>query len=137
MSRVTKFAAQDAGPAARVAGFMAHLRANGLRLGAGETTVALNALSAMNAYSPDECRNALRPICTGCKEDVDQFDDLFDAYWMDMGRVRTRAVPKLQSKGNNDVHSSRDATGDAGAARAMQQHPMAVMARPKAMGKAS
>ena len=105
MSRVTKFAAQDAGPAARVAGFMAHLRANGMRLGAGETTVALNALSAMNAYSPDECRNALRPICTGCKEDVDQFDDLFDAYWMDMGRVRTRAVPKLQTKGNNDVHS--------------------------------
>ena len=114
MSRVTKFAAQDAGPAARVAGFMAHLRANGLRLGAGETTLALNALSAMNAYAPDECRNALRPICTGCKEDFDQFDDLFDAYWMDMGRVRTRAVPKLQSKGNNDVHSSRDAAGEAG-----------------------
>ena len=114
MSRVTKFAAQDAGPAARVAGFMAHLRANGLRLGAGETTVALHALSAMNAYSPDECRNALRPICTGCKEDVDQFNDLFDAYWMDMGRVRTQAVPKLQTKGNNDVHSSRDAAGEAG-----------------------
>jgi uncharacterized protein with von Willebrand factor type A (vWA) domain len=114
MSRVTKFAAQDAGPAARVTGFMAHLRANGLRLGAGETTVALRALNAMNAYSPDECRNALRPICTGCKEDVDQFDDLFDAYWMDMGRVRTRAVPKMQSKGNNDVHSSRDAMGETG-----------------------
>ena len=114
MSRVTKFAAQDAGPAARVTGFMAHLRANGLRLGAGETTVALRALNAMNAYSPNECRNALRPICTGCKEDVDQFDDLFDAYWMDMGRVRTRAVPKMQSKGNNDVHSSRDAMGETG-----------------------
>ena len=114
MSRVTKFAAQDAGPAARVTGFMAHLRANGLRLGAGETTVALRALNAMNAYSPDECRNALRTICTGCKEDVDQFDDLFDAYWMDMGRVRTRAVPKMQSKGNNDVHSSRDAMGETG-----------------------
>jgi uncharacterized protein with von Willebrand factor type A (vWA) domain len=114
MSRVTKFAAQDAGPAARVTGFMAHLRANGLRLGAGETIVALRALNAMNAYSPNECRNALRPICTGCKEDVDQFDDLFDAYWMDMGRVRTRAVPKMQSKGNNDVHSSRDAMGETG-----------------------
>ena len=114
MSRVTKFAAQDAGPAARVTGFMAHLRANGLRLGAGETTVALRALNAMNAYSPNECRNALRPICTGCKEDVDQFDDLFDAYWMDMGRVRTRAVPKMQSKGNIDVHSSRDAMGETG-----------------------
>ena len=105
MSRVTKFAGHDAGPVARVAGFMAHLRANGLHLGAGETTVVLNALSVMNAYSPDECRNALRPICTGCKEDVDQFDDLFDAYWMDMGRVRTRSVPKLQSKGNNDAVS--------------------------------
>ena len=114
MTSITKFAGQDAGPAARLAGFMAHLRANGLRLGAGETTVALNALSAMDAYSPDDCRNALRPICTGCKEDVDQFDDLFDAYWMDMGRVRSRAVPKLQPKGNNDVHSSRDADGDAG-----------------------
>jgi len=114
MSRVTKFAAQDEGPAARVAGFIAHLRSNGLRLGAGETIVALHALNAMNAYSPDECRNALRPICTGCKEDVDQFDGLFDAYWMDMGRVRTRAVPKLQTKGNNDVHSSRDAAGEAG-----------------------
>ncbi len=54
MSRVTKFAAQDAGPVARVAGFIAHLRANGLHLGAGETTVALNALRAMNAFSPDE-----------------------------------------------------------------------------------
>ena len=114
MSRVTKFAAQDAGPVARVAGFIAHLRANGLHLGVGETTVALNALRAMNAYSPDECRNALRPICTSCKEDVDQFDDLFDAYWMDMGRVRTRSVPKFQSKGNNDVHSSRNAEGEAG-----------------------
>ncbi len=114
MSRVTKFAAQEPGPVSRVVGFMAHLRANGLRLGAGETTVALTALSAMNAYSPDECRDALRPICTGCKEDFDQFDELFDAYWMDMGRVRTSAVPKLESNKNNDVHSSRDAKGTAG-----------------------
>ena len=31
MTRVTRFAARDPGPAARMAGFMAHLRDNGLR----------------------------------------------------------------------------------------------------------
>ena len=50
---------------------------------------------------------------TGCKEEFDQFDDLFDAYWMDLGRVRTRAVPKAQKNGSNDVQSSRDAKGEA------------------------
>ena len=37
MSRVTRFAARDPGPAARLVGFMAHLRQNGLRLGVHET----------------------------------------------------------------------------------------------------
>ena len=41
MTRVTKFAARDPGPAARVAGFMAHLRENGMRLGVSETDLAL------------------------------------------------------------------------------------------------
>ena len=43
MTLVTKFAARDLGPAARVAGFMTHLRDNGLRLGVGETGIALDA----------------------------------------------------------------------------------------------
>ena len=123
MSRVTKFAAQEPGPVSRVAGFMAHLRANGLLLGVGETTVALNALSAMSAYSPDECRTALRPICTGCKEEVDLFDDLFDAYWMDMGRVRTRAVPEFKSQGDNHGRSCRVAEGKAGGSAGSAKMP--------------
>ena len=36
MSRVTKFAARDPGPSARIVGFIAHLRENGLRLGVAE-----------------------------------------------------------------------------------------------------
>ena len=42
MSRVTKFASRDPGAAARVAGFMGHLRDNGLRLGVAETELALS-----------------------------------------------------------------------------------------------
>ena len=45
MTQITRFAARDAGPVARVAGFMAHLRDNGFRLGVAETDLALRALS--------------------------------------------------------------------------------------------
>ncbi|WP_037312516.1 vWA domain-containing protein [Ruegeria halocynthiae] len=116
MSRVTKFASRDPGPAARVAGFIAHLRENGLRLGVAEADVALAALTHVDAIRPGDSRRALRAVCTGCKEEAERFDDLFDSYWMDMGRVRQKVVPKAKSPTNDDVHSSRDANGgDAGA----------------------
>ena len=117
MTRVTRFAGRDPGPAARVAGFMAHLRENGLRLGVEETKVALSALTHVAAAAPEEARRALKSVCTGCKEEVERFDALFDGYWMDAGRVRTRVTPKQMTKGEDGVRSSRDATGeDAGGA---------------------
>lgn len=116
MSRVTKFAGRDPGPAARVAGFIAHLRENGLRLGAAEAEVAMAALAEVEAVQPDHGRRALRAVCTGCKDEAERFDDLFDSYWMDMGRVKQKVVPNQQSSVNDHVHSSRDAKGeDAGA----------------------
>jgi uncharacterized protein len=113
MSRVTRFASQDPGPAARLAGFMAHLRSNGLRLGVAETTVALNALATLESFTPDECRRALRPVCTGSKDETDQFDALFDSFWLDAGRVKTRVMPTLQTPNQDNTHSSRDASGQA------------------------
>jgi len=116
MSRVTKFAGRDPGPAARVAGFIAHLRDNGLRLGVAEADLALAALAEVDAVRSDDSRRALRAVCTGCKEDAERFDDLFDSYWMDMGRVRQKIVPTVPTPPSDDVHSSRDAKGeDAGA----------------------
>lgn len=116
MSRVTKFAARDPGPTARIAGFISHLRDNGLRLGVAEADVAMAALAEVDAIRPDESRRALRAVCTGCKEESERFDDLFDSYWMDMGRVRQKAVPTPSARVSDDVHSSRDAKGeDAGA----------------------
>lgn len=113
MTRVTRFAAQDPGPSARVSGFLAHLRQNGLRIGVGETDTALGALAHVSAAKPEEARRALKAVCTGCKEEAERFDTLFDSYWMDAGRVRTKVVPNASSsqKASNDVHSSRDGTG--------------------------
>jgi len=112
MSRVTKFAGRDPGPAARVAGFVAHLRSNGLRLGVAEADLAMAALVEIDAIRPDDCRRALRAVCIGCKEEAERFDDLFDSYWMDMGRVKQKVVASPSTSVSDDVHSTRDAKGE-------------------------
>ncbi|MFN5827745.1 MAG: carbon monoxide dehydrogenase, partial [Rhodobacterales bacterium] len=75
MTRVTRFAARDPGPAARLAGFMDHLRSHGFRLGVAETETALRALEAVGAVQPDAVRRALKAVCSGCAGDVARFDD--------------------------------------------------------------
>ncbi|SFR43888.1 vWA domain-containing protein [Litoreibacter janthinus] len=112
MSLVTKFAARDPGPAARMAGFVAHLRNNGLRLGVGETGIALEALIHINAANPHDARRALKSVFTGCAEEAAQFDGLFDSFWMNGGRVKTRVTPTIKPNKNENVHSSREARAD-------------------------
>ena len=111
MSRVTRFAARDPGPAARVVGFLAHLRQNGLRLGVAEAELALSALTEVEATRPEDCRRALRAVCTGCKEEAERFDDLFDSFWLDAGRVKQKVIANTQSPLNDAVHSSREGQG--------------------------
>ncbi len=109
MSRVTRFAAQDPGPAVRVSGFLAHLRLNGLRLGVQETETALRALSQLPAPTPTEARLALKAVCTGCADDAARFDALFEAYWMNGGRVTARMAPTSTAKAR---HTRTTATAD-------------------------
>jgi len=109
MTRVTKFATRDPGPAARVAGFMAHLRGNGLRLGVGETETALAALAQVQATNPSEARMALRAVCTGSADEARAFDAMFDAYWLNGGRVATRMAPGSDA---NLSHTRSTATAD-------------------------
>ncbi|KGK79480.1 carbon monoxide dehydrogenase [Thalassobacter stenotrophicus] len=117
MTRVTKFAGRDPGPAARMAGFIAHLRENGLRLGVAEADTAMTALTHVDATWPDQSRRALKAVCTGCKDEAERFDALFDAFWLDAGRVRTKTTPTLKAPNSDDIHSSRQAQGqDAGGA---------------------
>jgi uncharacterized protein with von Willebrand factor type A (vWA) domain len=108
MSRVTKFAARDPGPIARLVGFVAHLRDNGFRLGVAESELGLEALTQAPAADAEATRHALRAVCTGSVEEVERFDDLFDAYWLNGGRVATKSVP-TQSAASDHVHSSRNA----------------------------
>ena len=111
MTRVTRFAARDPGPAARVSGFMAHLRENGLRLGVSESDLALTALLEVDAAWPEQTRQALRAVCTGCKDEIERFDALFDSYWLDAGRVKQKIVQTPPSQSSDDFHSSREAKG--------------------------
>jgi len=111
MSLVTKFAARDPGPAARMTGFVAHLRDNGLRLGVGETGAALDALTHINAANPYDSRRALKSVFTGCTEEAAQFDGLFNSFWMNGGRVKTR-VTATPSQSEN-VQSSREESEEA------------------------
>lgn len=85
---VTRFPARAQGPAERMAGFLAHLRLNGLRVGVAETAAAMEALTHVTATDPHEARLALRAVCTGTHEELQRFDDLFAAYWLNRGRQR-------------------------------------------------
>lgn len=113
MSLVTKFAARDPGPAARMAGFVAHLRDNGLRLGVGETGAALDALTHINAANPYDSRRALKSVFTGCTEEAAQFDELFNSFWMNGGRVKTRVTATATPSQSENVQSSREASAEA------------------------
>jgi uncharacterized protein with von Willebrand factor type A (vWA) domain len=106
VTRVTRFASRDPGPEARLSGFISHLRENGLKLGVKETAIALDGLTHITAANPIEARLALKAICAGSKDDAQRFDELFDSYWMDAGRVRHR--PRKDQSTGDDVHSSRD-----------------------------
>lgn len=90
MAGVTRFPARAAGPAERVAGFLAHLRLNGIPAGVNETATALGALAAVDPTDRYQARLALKAVCTGTAEDAARFDDLFDAYWLNRGRERHR-----------------------------------------------
>lgn len=89
MMRTTRFPARAQDIADRMAGFMAHLRFNGMPAGVAETETALRALAAVDATSVGDVRMALRSICATDADRNRRFDELFDGYWMNAGRIGT------------------------------------------------
>lgn len=129
---VTRFPTRAEGLADRMAGFVAHLRMNGLRVGSAETMDALNALTGIDATDPGAARRALCVLLAQNAEDWRRFDDLFEAYWFNAGRqksgttsahVRTQAArptlwqPHFETSGGEGA-ASDDAGADPGAGEA-------------------
>lgn len=94
----TRFPDRASGPAERLAGFMAHLRLNGIKAGAQETGLAMAALASVAVQDPAEARLALKPLLATRRDAWDRFDDLFDAYWLSSGRERAGKAPASQGK---------------------------------------
>ena len=109
MSKITRFAARDPGPDARMAGFLAHLRAHGLRLGVAETTTALQALTTIDATDPTQACCALKTVCCSNADDWARFDTLFDSYWRNDGRVRQKVIASGRDTAPKHTRSSREA----------------------------
>ncbi len=110
---ITRFPARAPGPAARMAGFIAHLRDGGLRLGPSETAAALEALTQVEAQDPHEARLALKALCCGDREEFARFDDLFDAYWRNGGRERVSVGPGERTGARNQ-HRAQEVEGLSG-----------------------
>ncbi|MFN3845549.1 MAG: vWA domain-containing protein [Paracoccaceae bacterium] len=102
---VTRFAARDDGPAPRVIGFMAHLRENGFRLGVAETRLALAAVAATDT-SEMAVRRALKCVACGCADDWARFDTLFDSFWRNGGRVRSKVMPSAPTAHTRNTRSA-------------------------------
>jgi uncharacterized protein with von Willebrand factor type A (vWA) domain len=79
--------------AARVTGFMAHLRLNGLAVGPAETAAALDYLAHRPWESVHGIRHGLRILLTGRKSEWQRFDELFEAWWLGRGRIRSGSAP--------------------------------------------
>jgi uncharacterized protein with von Willebrand factor type A (vWA) domain len=115
MSRITKFTGRDAGATARIAGFIAHLRAHGFALGPAETQIALRALEQVNAADPQEVQSALMAICATSPEDVARFESLFDAYWRNATRLREKWQPSNTAPPAHTRNSREKLSGESDA----------------------
>ena len=118
--RVTRFPARALGPADRLAGFMAHLRMNGFKIGVQETGAALSALAAVNAWDETEARRALKAVCTGCAQDFGRFDELFAAYWQNLGHERSG---EARAKGANERQRSAEIQDQSGSGPGQAERP--------------
>src|SRR3569623_3527495 len=70
-------------PSERVAGFVAHLRRSGYRIGPAEAEATLSFLAA--GADPIGARLGMKALLTGSREQWEGFDELYDAYWHGRG----------------------------------------------------
>ena len=99
MSATPGMLSQQMPLSARVTGFMAHLRLNGVPVGPAESESALAFLARTRVRSVTEVRHGLRILLTGNKAEWHRFDELFEAYWMGRGRPRPSPPRPIREDG--------------------------------------
>ncbi|WP_459851280.1 vWA domain-containing protein [Dongia sp. agr-C8] len=76
-------------PSERVAGFVAHLRRSGYRIGPAEAEATMGFLAG--GADPIAARLGMKALLTGSRDQWEGFDELYDAYWH--GRGLRRVTP--------------------------------------------
>ncbi|MEY8097745.1 VWA domain-containing protein [Falsihalocynthiibacter sp. S25ZX9] len=111
MTKVTRFSGRDPGATARVLGFVAHLREHGFALGVSETQTAIEALTHIKAVDMTEVFLALKSVCAACEDDAKRFQMLFDAYWRNEGRIRSKVVKSPNENVAKHTRTNQEDTG--------------------------
>ena len=104
---ITRFPTRADTVTDRMAGFIAHLRTNGMNVGVAETQCAMEALTAINPTDMDETRLAVKSICANDADHFAKFDDLFKAYWQNQGRARSRDAESRDKKADENRWSNQ------------------------------
>lgn len=113
--KVTRFVARASGVSERMTGFMAHLRDNGVPVGITESARVLQAMTCIDAGRHEEVRLACKAVCSSTADQFDQFDALFEAYWLNGGREKRGFVASnasMSQRGAQRPVRSNDADQD-------------------------
>ena len=112
--KTTQFIHPADGASERMQGFMAHLRDNGVRVGPDEFRHSMKALELIDVLSPHDVRLACKTVCASKPEVFNQFDDLFDAYWMNGGYEKFSVRSSIDQPGSTPRKSFSQEMSDAG-----------------------
>ena len=82
--------------------FCRFLRLKGFALSVEEETTALNALQLIDYSSKDIFRQALKAVCCRSKNQLHEFDALFNEYWKEIdkaidSKIKTETKPVLKT----------------------------------------
>lgn len=110
--KATRFIHGACGVSERMVGFMAHLRDNGLAVGLDELRHSLNALESVNCLNSSEVRLACKAVCTSKADTFAQFDELFEAYWLNGGREKFQVRQKPDVPGSTPGKPFNQALGE-------------------------
>lgn len=101
MTTVTRFIDSVEGISERMGGFMAHLRDNGIAVGIDEFRHSIRALETVNPLDSHDVRLACKAVCTRKFDSFSQFDDVFDAYWLNGGHERLSVRKQADMPGSS------------------------------------